>query len=197
MSTGRQNVRFWLPTGSFGLPWCWHPRVSCLLHGGLSPLRRTWSRVHGAGDEREPRPGRPDAAGPQGWIPDGRDAGRVHGDPGRSGPGGRTPARDHPAGAPGTSRWGSPVRSRSPGRRRCGCPARPHPNPAVTLSDMGGRGERSPSRRSVRRRRRLSGWLRTSRTGCSGASALAGLLSAAFPVQGRSQASRDGQRCAG
>ena len=136
------------PTGSFGLPWCWHPRVSRLLHRSLSPLRRTWSRVHGAGDEREPRPGRPDAAGPQGWIPDGRDAGRVHGDPGRSGPGGRTPARDHPAGpAPGTSRWGSPVRSRSPGRRRCGCPARPHPNPAVTLSDMGGRGERSPSRR--------------------------------------------------
>ncbi len=39
------------------------------------------------------------------------------------------------------------------------------------------------TRRSVRRGRWFSGWLRTSRTVCSGASALAGLLDAAFHLQ--------------
>jgi hypothetical protein len=53
---------------------------------------------HGAGDEREPRPGRPDAAGAQGWVP--RMAGMPAGcmaTPGDPGPG-RTSAGDHLAG---------------------------------------------------------------------------------------------------
>ena len=124
----------------------------CVVPAARGPVALAAKLVagHGAGDEREPRPGRPDAAGPPGWSPDGRDAGRVHGDPGDPGPGdGRQPGIIQRGPAPGT-RWGSPVRSRSPGRRRCGCPARPYPNPAVTLSDMGGQGERSPSRRYAR-----------------------------------------------
>ena len=47
--------------------------------------------------------------------------------------------------------------------------------------------KRALTRRSVRRGRGLSDWLRTSRTGCSGAAALVGLLSAALPL-------RDGAR---
>jgi hypothetical protein len=45
------------PTGSLGLPWCWHPRVSCLLHGGLSPLRRSWWRVTVQGMSENPAGG--------------------------------------------------------------------------------------------------------------------------------------------
>ena len=41
-------------------------------------------------------------------LRDGRAAGRVHGDPGRSGAGGRTPARNHPAGLAGP--WNVAVR---------------------------------------------------------------------------------------
>ena len=45
-----------------------------------------------------------------------------------------------------TSRWSSPVWSRSPGRRRVRRPGASHPNPVVTHSDMGGWGERVHSR---------------------------------------------------
>ncbi len=60
-------------------------RLSCLLHWGQSPLAAKLVAGHGAGDEREPRPGRPDAAGLMDGFPDGRDVGRVHGDFRRSG----------------------------------------------------------------------------------------------------------------
>jgi len=74
------------PTGSSGLPWCRHPvcRACCL---GPATLGGEAGRRSRRGDEREPRQGRPDAAGRKDGFPDGRDVGRVHGDPGRSGPG--------------------------------------------------------------------------------------------------------------
>ncbi len=78
-------------------------------------------------------------------LPNGRDLGRVHADFRRSGDGGRTPARDHPAGSALVRRGGAVLCGL--GRRGaggCGCSA--HPYPAVTLSDMGDWGERSPSR---------------------------------------------------
>ena len=126
-----------------GIPLC---RACC--NGACRPLRLAAVTVQGM--SQNPGRGARMPPGLKDGFPDGRDAGRVHGDPGRSGGRGTDASPDHPAGpAPGTSRWGSPVRSRPPGRRRCGRPALPHPNPAVTLSDMGGRGERSPSRRSA------------------------------------------------
>ena len=85
-------VRICPPTGSSGLPWCWHPRLSCLLYGARRPWRRSWSRVTAQGMSENPRPGR------HGWVP--RMAGMSAGcmaTPGDPGPG-RTPARDHPAG---------------------------------------------------------------------------------------------------
>jgi hypothetical protein len=120
------------PTGSSELPWCWHPRLSCLLRGAPSPLAAKLAAGHGAGVSGNP----------------GRDVGRVHEDPGRFVAEGWTPALDLQwRSGLGTSRWSSPVRSRSPGVGGCDCPARPHPYPVVTLSDMGGQGERAPSRR--------------------------------------------------
>ena len=105
-------------------------------------------------------------------LRDGRAVGRVPRDRGRSG--GRTPARAHPA---------SGLRLAA-GPRNVGAAARRvRTLPAVTLSDTGGQGERTRSRRSVRYGRWPSDWLRTSRTGCSGALALAGVLSAASPLR--------------
>jgi hypothetical protein len=126
-------------TGSSGLPWWRHPRLPCLLHGAPSPLAAKLVAVTAQGVSGDP----------------GRNAGQVHEDPGRSRGRGMdvTPGSSSGGPDPGTSRWSSPARSRSPGTGGCGCPARPHLCPAVTLSDMGGQGERSPSRRSVRRGR--------------------------------------------
>jgi hypothetical protein len=126
-----QNTSSSEPTGSSGLPWCWHPRLSCLLHGDPSPLAAKLAAGHGAG-----------VSGNRG-----RDVGRVHQDPGRfAAEGRRWPWISSGDRALGTPRWSSPVWSRSPGVGGCDCPARPHPESVVTLSDMGGQGERAPSR---------------------------------------------------
>jgi hypothetical protein len=113
-------------------------RLSCPLHWGPSPLAAKLVAGHGAGDEREP--GR-DARMPPGLMdgfPDGRDVGRVYGDPGDPGPGdGRQPGSS--SGDRALERRGGAVLC-GLGRRGaggCGCPA--HPYPVVTLSDMGGR----------------------------------------------------------
>src|SRR5579862_8004429 len=53
---------------------------------------------------------------------------------------------------------------------------------------------RARTRRSACCSRRSSGLLRTARTGCSGALAPVGLLSAVFPLRDRNQASRNGKR---
>jgi hypothetical protein len=54
---------------------------------GPVALIRSWSRVMAQGDEREPGRGARMPPGLKDGFPDGRDAGRVHGDPGRSGAG--------------------------------------------------------------------------------------------------------------
>ena len=118
---------------------------------GPVALIRSWSRVMAQGDEREPRPGRPDAAGAQGWVPGWPGcrpgAWRPRAIRGR----GRTPARIIQRGlGPGTSRGAVLCGLGRRGAGGRGCLARPHLNPAVTLSDRGGRGERSPSRLNAR-----------------------------------------------
>ena len=98
----------------------------------------------------------------------GRDVGRVHEDPGRFVAEERTPVMDLQRGSGlGTSRWSSPVRSQSPGVGGCDWPTRPHPYPVVTLSDMGGQGERSPSRRSARMATPRRSPVEVLRSGCS------------------------------
>jgi hypothetical protein len=142
------------PTGSSGVPWCWHPRLSCLLHGACRTWRRSRSRVTAQGISDNPGRGARMPPGLKLGFPDGRDVGRVHRDPGRSGGRGTNASPGSSSGAWALERRGGAVLC-GLGRRaqeRCGCPARPHPNLAVTLRDMGGRGERSPSRRSVRQK---------------------------------------------
>jgi hypothetical protein len=100
------------PTGSSGLPWRWHPRPSCMPRGARHPGGEAdrWSRCRG----RAARP----PAGTSGWHRGSRtgsgmagtSAGRLE-TPGQSGAGGRTPARDHPAGR-GSGRWPAPRASR-------------------------------------------------------------------------------------
>jgi hypothetical protein len=69
------------PTGSSGLPWRWHPRPSCMPRGPVI-LAAKLIAGHGAeGELREPRPGRPGAAGLEDGLRDGRDVGRVPRDP--------------------------------------------------------------------------------------------------------------------
>jgi hypothetical protein len=136
------------PTGSFGLPRCWHPRVSCLLLGGLSPLRRSWSRVTVQGMSENPAgaPGCRRASRMDSRWPGCRPAAwRPRAIRGR----GRAPAPDHPAGTALERRGGQSCPVSVAGAQEVRRPARPHPNPAVTLSDMGGRGERTHSRRSA------------------------------------------------
>jgi hypothetical protein len=96
------------PTGSSGLPWRWHPRPSCMLRGARHPGGEAdrWSRCRGraagtpAGTSGCP-PGLEDV------LRDGRDVGRVPGDPRQSG------AREgHQPGiiqqGPGSGRWPAP-----------------------------------------------------------------------------------------
>ena len=81
-----------------GLPWCAGVPVRRACRTGTVPLAVELIEGHGAGGEREP--GR-DARMPPGsrtGLRDGRAAGRVPADPGRSGAGRRTPARNHRAG---------------------------------------------------------------------------------------------------
>ncbi len=118
------------PTGSSWIAVMLATPLSCLPHGGPSPLAAKLVADHGVGGEREPRPGRrPDARGPRAI---------------RGAEYGRQPAIIQRG--PGPERRGEAVLC-GPGRRGArgrGCPARPHPRPAVTLSDMEGQGERSP-----------------------------------------------------
>jgi hypothetical protein len=70
--------------------------------------------------------------------------------PGDPGPG-RTPARDHPAGpGPGNVAVEQSCAVSVAGAQEGAAARRIRSNPAVTLSDMGGREERSPSRLIVR-----------------------------------------------
>ena len=90
---------------------------SCLPHGDRH-LAVELIEGHGAGGEREP--GR-DARMPPGsrtGLRDGRAAGRVPADPGRSGAGRRTPARNHRVGR-GSGRRPD-ARERRGGAGRCG-----------------------------------------------------------------------------
>jgi hypothetical protein len=124
---------------------------------GPSPLTVMLIVGHGAGVSGEPRPGRPDAAGTQGHLLDGRlptGCLETRGDPGQAE--GCQP-RQHPASqasaggqAPGTSRRSPPVRSRSPGRSKMRLPSMSAARHAVTLSDTRRHGERAHCRRSVR-----------------------------------------------
>jgi hypothetical protein len=120
---------------------------------GPSPLTVMLIVGHGAGVSGEPRPGRPDAAGTQGHLLDGRlptGCLETRGDPGQAE--GCQP-RQHPASqasaggqAPGTSRRSPPVRSRSPGRSKVRLPSMSAPSHAVTLSDTRRHGERAHCR---------------------------------------------------
>ena len=96
------------PTVSSGLPWRWHPRPSCMLRGARHPGGEAdrWSRCRGraagtpAGTSGCP-PGLEDV------LRDGRDVGRMPGDPRQSG------AREgHQPGiiqqGPGSGRWPAP-----------------------------------------------------------------------------------------
>ena len=60
-------------------------------------------------------------------LRDGRAAGRVPADPGRSGAGRRTPARNHRAGRGSGRRPGARERRGGAGRCGPGCPVRPYP----------------------------------------------------------------------
>jgi hypothetical protein len=112
------------PTGSSGMSRCWHRRLSCLLHGGPSPLaaKLVAGGYGGPGMNENP-------AGTPGCRRGARMGSRMAGMPAGCietpcvpGPG-TDAGQDHPAG-PGsvTSRWSIPVRYRSPGRRRVRLP---------------------------------------------------------------------------
>ena len=131
-----------------GLPDCRGAGIPSVVLAvwGPPPLAAKLVAGHGAGMSENPGK---DARMPPGARMGSRMAGMSAGcmaTPGDPGPE-RTPARDHPAG-PGsvTSWWSGPVQSRSPGRRRVWLPSASVPSPTVTLSDMGGGGEHSPSR---------------------------------------------------
>jgi len=101
-----------------GLPWCAGVPVRRACRTGTVLLAVELIEGHGAGGEREP--GR-DARMPPGsrtGLRDGRAAGRVPADPGRSGAGRRTPARDHRVGR-GSGRRPD-ARERRGGAGRCG-----------------------------------------------------------------------------
>ena len=101
-----------------GLPWCAGVPVRRACRTEAVPLAVELIEGHGAGGEREP--GR-DARMPPGsrtGLRDGRAAGRVPADPGRSGAGRRTPARNHRAGR-GSGRRPD-ARERRGGAGRCG-----------------------------------------------------------------------------
>jgi hypothetical protein len=92
------DVRICRRQGLTGLPWCAGVPVRRACRTGTVPLAVELIEGHGAGGEREP--GR-DARMPPGsrtGLRDGRAAGRVPADPGRSGAGRRTPPRNHRAG---------------------------------------------------------------------------------------------------
>ena len=83
-------VLTWRRTGSSGLPWWRHPVCRACCTGARRPWRRSWSRVTVQEVSRDP----------------GRDAGQVHGDPGRSRGRGMdaTPGSSSGGPGPGTSR---------------------------------------------------------------------------------------------
>ena len=116
----------------------WHPRPSCAPHRARhsdgeagSGSRRRVSRRVGRDALMPPRL--------EDGLRDGRAVGRVPGDRGRSGA--RTPARAHPA---------SGLRLAARPRNVGAAARRVRTLPAVTLSDTGGQGERTRSRRSGR-----------------------------------------------
>jgi hypothetical protein len=113
-----ENARSCCRQGLPGLPWCAGVPVRRACRTGTVPLAVELIEGHGAGGEREP--GR-DARIPPGsrtGLRDGRAAGRVPADPGRSGAGRRTPARNHRAGR-GSGRRPD-ARERRGGAGRCG-----------------------------------------------------------------------------
>ena len=71
------------------------------------------------------------------------------------------------------------------------------PERAVTRREQRSQLSSAHCRRSVRYGRWPSDWLRTSRTGCSGALALAGVLSAASPLRNGTRLPEMGNDCAG
>ena len=80
----------------------------------------------------------------------------------------RNPARGH-----ARERCGeADIRDQTPRPQEDTAARSAHPSPRITLSDEAAERERAHSRRSVCQGRGLSGWLRPSRVGCSGAPAL-------------------------
>ena len=81
-----------------GLPWCAGVPVRRACRTGTVPLAVELIEGHGAGGEREPSRDARMPPGSRTGLRDGRAAGRVPADPGRSGAGRRAPARNHRAG---------------------------------------------------------------------------------------------------
>ncbi len=112
------NALFCRRQGLPGLPWCAGVPVRRACRTGTVPLAVELIEGHGAGGEREPGRDARMPAGSRTGLRDGRAAGRVPADPGRSGAGRRTPARDHRVGR-GSGRRPD-ARERRGGAGRCG-----------------------------------------------------------------------------
>ena len=135
------------PTGSSGLPWCWHPRPSCMPRGARHPGGEAdrWSRCSGraAGTPAGTSGCRRGSGTGSG---DGGDVGREPRDPQAIRGRGKGTSQGSSSG-PRLRQMASPrsvaVESAGcgPGRRgtgRCGCLDRPRPCPGITLGDKGG-----------------------------------------------------------
>ena len=126
------DVRICRRQGLTGLPWCAGVPVRRACRTGTVPLAVELIEGHGAGGEREPGRGARMPPGSGTGLRDGRAAGRVPADPGRSGAGGgRQPGIIEQAGVPAGGR--TPVNlavepaGAAPGRRGtggCSCPVR-------------------------------------------------------------------------
>jgi hypothetical protein len=126
-------------------------RPSCMPHGPIAPLAVKLIAGRGAGDQRRrPRPGRPGAVDVP-WRASGAGPGPGHE---LTDGGGRRPWIIQRAGprqaARPRERHGRAGRLRfsSPGRGRTWLPGASAPYPGITLSDAGGQGERTRTRRS-------------------------------------------------
>ena len=118
----RNDILICRQQGLPGLPWCAGVPVRRACRTGTVPLAVELIEGHGAGGEREPGRNARMPPGSRTGLRDGRTAGRVPADPGRSGAGRRTPARNHRVGR-GSGRRPD-ARERRGGAGRCG-PASP------------------------------------------------------------------------
>ncbi len=126
------------PTRSSGFLRRWHRRT-----GSVVLTAKLIAGYDAGGERRKPGQDGPDAAGVLDLDP---------------GPRWALPL-DHPAGpdlagGPARERWGRAGRC-GPGRQGeggCGCPELPSPYSGITLSEEGGQGERTRTRRSARQR---------------------------------------------